>query len=140
SALWRQLLADVMSCPIVRTQADEGPAYGAALLAGVASGMYTDVAEATAQISLRPDICEPDASTARRYEDFSAAYKGLHPATPSRRARGLAEDQTQVPSRQHRERWSRVHVFVKAEVFAVEGDRGIDVIDDVADLDCRHSA
>ena len=83
SAFWRQLLADVMSCPIVRTEADEGPAYGAALLAGVASGVYTDVAEATAQISLRPDICEPDPSAARRYMDYYAAYRELYPATRS---------------------------------------------------------
>ena len=83
SAFWRQLLADVMSCPIVRTQADEGPAYGAALLAGVASGVYPDVAEATAQISLRPDICEPNPSAARRYMDYYAAYRELYPATRS---------------------------------------------------------
>ena len=83
SAFWRQVLADVMSCPIVRTQADEGPAYGAALLAGVASGVYTDVAEATAQISLRPDICEPNPSAARRYMDYYAAYRELYPATRS---------------------------------------------------------
>jgi len=83
SAFWRQLLADVMSCPIVRTEADEGPAYGAALLAGVASGVYTDVAEATAQISLRPDICEPNPSAARRYMDYYAAYRELYPATRS---------------------------------------------------------
>ena len=83
SAFWRQLLADVMSCPIVRTEADEGPAYGAALLAGVASGVYTDVAEATAQISLRPDICEPNPSAARRYMDYYAAYRDLYPATRS---------------------------------------------------------
>ena len=83
SAFWRQLLADVMSCPIVRTEADEGPAYGAALLAGVASGVYTDVAEATAQISLRPDICEPNPSAARRYQDYYAAYRDLYPATRS---------------------------------------------------------
>ena len=83
SAFWRQLLADVMSCPIVRTQADEGPAYGAALLAGVASGVYPDVAEATAQISLRPEVCEPNPSTARRYQDYYAAYRDLYPATRS---------------------------------------------------------
>ena len=83
SAFWRQLLADVMSCPIVRTQADEGPAYGAALLAGVAAGVYPDVAEATAQISLRPEVCEPNPSTARRYQDYYAAYRDLYPATRS---------------------------------------------------------
>jgi len=83
SAFWRQLLADVMTCPIVRTEADEGPAYGAALLAGVASGVYADVAEATAQISLRSDVCEPNPSTARRYADYYAVYREIYPATRS---------------------------------------------------------
>jgi xylulokinase len=83
SAFWRQLLADALNCPIVRTQADQGPAYGAALLAGVASGVYSGVAEATARIALRPDVCEPDPSTARRYDDYYAAYRSLYPATRS---------------------------------------------------------
>jgi xylulokinase len=83
SALWRQVLADTMNCAIVRTQADEGPAYGAALLAGVASGVYADVAEACAQISLRSDVCEPNPSTARRYEDYYEAYRAMYPATRS---------------------------------------------------------
>lgn len=78
---WRQLLADVLNYPIVRTNADQGPAYGAALLAGVASGVYGDVAEATSQISQRPDGCEPNSANARRYEDYYGAYRSLYPAT-----------------------------------------------------------
>src|SRR5256885_338306 len=59
SSFWRQLLADVLGRPIVRTIADEGPAYGAALLAGVASGVFGSIEEACAGISLQPDVCEP---------------------------------------------------------------------------------
>ena len=83
SAFWRQLLADILNCPIVRTQADEGPAYGAALLAGVASGVFADVSEACALITLRPDVNEPDASNVRRYADYYGVYRALYPATRS---------------------------------------------------------
>src|SRR5438128_2807690 len=37
SHLWRQLQADVFGLPVHRTRIDEGPAFGAALLAGVAA-------------------------------------------------------------------------------------------------------
>jgi xylulokinase len=81
SALWRQLLADVFGRPIVRTLAVEGPASGAALLAGVTAGVFENVEEACAGISLRPDICEPETSRTRLYDDYYAAYRGLYPAT-----------------------------------------------------------
>ncbi len=57
---WRQLLADVFARPIVRTVVDEGPAYGAALLAGVAAGAFASVEEACESIEISPDVCEPD--------------------------------------------------------------------------------
>ncbi|MDQ6662334.1 MAG: xylulokinase, partial [Chloroflexota bacterium] len=40
SPLWRSILADVLGVELVTTNAQEGPAFGAALLAGVASGLY----------------------------------------------------------------------------------------------------
>jgi len=83
SALWRQLLGDILGCPVVRTVADEGPAYGAALLAGVAAGVFGSVEEACAGISLRSDVCEPDAARTRRYNEYYAAYRSLYPATRS---------------------------------------------------------
>lgn len=83
SALWRQLLADILGCRIVRTTADQGPAYGAALLAGVAAGVYPDVQSACAGITVRPDADEPDPATVSIYEDYYAAYHALYPATAS---------------------------------------------------------
>jgi xylulokinase len=79
--LWRQLLADVFGRPIVRTMAEEGPASGAALLAGVTAGVFENVEEACAGVGLRPDVCEPEAGRARLYNDYYAAYRELYPAT-----------------------------------------------------------
>src|SRR5437660_3910149 len=78
----RPLLADVLGRPIVRTIADEGPAYGAALLAGVASGVFGSIEEACAGISLQPDVCEPTKDR-RTYDEYYAIYRDLYPATRS---------------------------------------------------------
>ena len=53
-------------------------------------------------------------------------------------AAGRGQDQPQVAVREHRERGRRMHDLVEAELAAVEVDRGVDVVDDVADADCGH--
>jgi xylulokinase len=81
SPLWRQLQADVYGEPIRRTTADEGPAYGAALLGGIAAGVYRDVGEATSLVKLREEVTEPDARRAKAYEGYYEVYRSLYPAT-----------------------------------------------------------
>jgi xylulokinase len=81
SALWRQIQADVFGVPVRRMAVDEGPAYGAALLAGVASGQFRDVHEACSVIRLRPEVAEPEPSRAQVYRQYRAAYRELYPAT-----------------------------------------------------------
>ena len=81
SPLWRQLQADIYNEPIHRTTADEGPAYGAALLAGVAAGHYRDVDEASHLVKLREEITGPDARRAQAYEGYYDVYRSLYPAT-----------------------------------------------------------
>jgi xylulokinase len=83
SALWRQLQADVYGVPIHRTTADEGPAHGAALLAGVAAGVYRDVEEACSTVRLREEVTEPDAGRTTIYEEYYEVYRSLYPATRS---------------------------------------------------------
>jgi xylulokinase len=92
SALWRFLQADVYGEPVRRTAADEGPAYGAALLAGVAAGAYADVGEASSVVRLREEVTEPDPGRARAYEEYYAVYRSLYPATRDAMSRltGLA--------------------------------------------------
>jgi xylulokinase len=96
SGLWRQLQADIYATPISRTVADEGPAYGAALLAGVASGTYADVDEASSVVELREEITEPDLERTKTYEDYYEVYRSLYPATSTAMSRltDLAADST----------------------------------------------
>ena len=81
SPFWRQLLADVLGRPVVRTAADEGPAYGAALLAGMTAGVFASIDEACAGISLRPEVSEPDPERQRTYSEYHAVYRDLFPTT-----------------------------------------------------------
>jgi len=80
-SLWRQLQADIYNTPIRRTVVDEGPAYGAALLAGVASGTYRDVEEACCHVKLRDEITNPDPDRTRLYDRYYAVHRTLYPAT-----------------------------------------------------------
>jgi xylulokinase len=81
SPLWRRLQADVYGVPIKRTVADEGPAYGAALLAGVGAGAYGSAEEATSVVRLREEVIEPNPQRVRAYEDVYEVYRSLYPAT-----------------------------------------------------------
>ena len=55
SPLWRQMLADVYNRPVQTVKSKEGPALGAAILAGVGAGLYPSVQEACDQlIQLNP--------------------------------------------------------------------------------------
>ena len=47
--LWLQIVASVLGLPIELTAVEEGSAYGAALLGGVAGGMFADVPDAVAR-------------------------------------------------------------------------------------------
>jgi xylulokinase len=78
SALWLALQADVYGRTVRRTEVDEGPAYGAALLAGVAAGVFADVGEASEQVRLRSEVTEPDATRSARYEEVYAVYRSLY--------------------------------------------------------------
>jgi xylulokinase len=80
SPLWLQLQADVYGRPVRRTVIDEGPAYGAALLAGVAAGAFADVEEASARVRLRDEVTDPDPERARRYDELYEIYTSLYPA------------------------------------------------------------
>lgn len=78
--LWRQIQADVYGMPVGLVEAEEGPAFGAALLAGVGVGNWTSVenaADATVRVSQQIEP-EPRSLTlmSRRY----SAYRKLYPA------------------------------------------------------------
>ena len=53
---------------------------GAAILAGVAAGVYTDVPSACEQVVRRNEPQLPDSEAAAAYEPFYQLYRGLYPA------------------------------------------------------------
>ena len=79
SPLWRQMLADVMNCPVATTVNTEGPALGVAILAGVGAGLYSSVQEACrAMIKVNPaqdPIAENVPKYAKVYKVFTELYK-----------------------------------------------------------------
>ena len=81
SALWRELQADIYGAPIRRTVSEEGPAYGASLLAGVAANIYGNVREASSLVTLREEVTEPNSERASAYEEYYGVYRSLYPAT-----------------------------------------------------------
>ncbi len=80
SQLWRQILADVFNSELVTINTTEGAAYGAALLAGVGAGFWTDVDQAC-QAGIRiTGSTQPLAETVAIYESAYDLYRQLYPA------------------------------------------------------------
>jgi xylulokinase len=80
SDLWLRICASVLGIPLERTVVEEGAAYGAALLGGVAGGVFADVHEAVAACVRVRDVVEPDPEWAGIYEDGYARFRALYPA------------------------------------------------------------
>ncbi len=83
SPLWRRLQADIYDVPIRRTTVDEGPAIGAALLAGVAAEIFSDVDQAASVVKLREDVTVPDPERSRIYREYYDVYRTLYGSTVS---------------------------------------------------------
>ena len=80
SPLWRQIIADVLDVELVTTNAQEGPAFGAALLAGVACGVYASVQQACEATVTVVERTTPTREAARIYERAYQRYRALYPA------------------------------------------------------------
>jgi xylulokinase len=80
SELWLRILSSVLGLPIQRTATDDGSAYGAALLGGVAAGVFRDVHEAVATCVRLLDPVEPDPQWSAAYERGYRRFRLLYPA------------------------------------------------------------
>lgn len=78
STLWRQIQADVTGRPHCVINVDEGPALGAALLAGVGTGVWATVPEACRASMEVVDQRDPCAENHRSYAGYHRLYKQLY--------------------------------------------------------------
>lgn len=81
SALWRQIQADVYGHEVEIVEAEEGAAYGAALLAGVGARMWASVDEACASVVRVAKKVRPDAEAVATLNKNYAAYRRVYGAT-----------------------------------------------------------
>ncbi|HET7046069.1 MAG TPA: xylulokinase [Gaiellaceae bacterium] len=80
SGLWLRILASVLGLPLERTAADEGAAYGAALLGGVAAGVFADAHEAVAACVRVTERIEPEPAWLDVYAEGHERFRALYPA------------------------------------------------------------
>ena len=82
STFWRQMQADVLNKTVVSMAADEGPAYGVALLAAVGAGEFNNIAEACDATVKTKAQTKPAAGARRYYEKafplYQKLYRSLH--------------------------------------------------------------
>jgi len=77
SLLWCQILADVLSVELVTVDTTEGGAYGAALLAGVGVGTWSDVASACKACVKIAGCTLPDLEQVDVYQKSYRLYPAL---------------------------------------------------------------
>lgn len=80
SALWRQIQADVYARTVDFPEAEEGPAFGAALLAGVGAGAWPGVQEACdLAVRVARQIAPEERHAARMFRQYGI-YRQMYPA------------------------------------------------------------
>ena len=80
SDLWSRILASVLGVPLEVLEVDEGTAFGAALLGGVAGGVFGDVGEAVGACVRVRDVVEPEPAWSESYRAGYARFRALYPA------------------------------------------------------------
>ena len=78
SAFWRQMQSDVFRAPLVAMAIDEGAAFGAALLGGVAGDVWPDVPAACAATIRTKEPTRPDRRASAIYRKYYPIYRGLY--------------------------------------------------------------
>ncbi len=79
SPLWRQIIAAVMNVKLEIIESEEGPGYGAAILAAVGCGTFESVESACEKLVKVIDTVEPDPVLVQKYEEKYQKFKQLYP-------------------------------------------------------------
>jgi xylulokinase len=80
SALWRQIQADVYAREVEIVEAEEGAAYGAAILAAVGARHFTSVDEACDAVIRVASIVAPNSCSSALLQKNYATFRRIYPA------------------------------------------------------------
>lgn len=80
SKLWCELMANIMNVTVDKVACEEGPGYGAAILAAVGCGEFATVEEAADKLVKVTESIEPTKEYAQKYEVLYQKFRTLYPA------------------------------------------------------------
>lgn len=80
SALWRKIIANVMNMKVDIIESEEGPGYGAAILAAVGCGVFPSVEAAAESLVKVTATEEPAEELVKKYEEKYQKFRKLYPA------------------------------------------------------------
>ncbi|MCI8880571.1 MAG: xylulokinase [Clostridiaceae bacterium] len=80
SALWKQILANVLNLRLEELESEQGPGMGGAMLAMVACGLYPSVKDACGQLVRTAGTVLPDPVLAALYEERYQRFREIYPA------------------------------------------------------------
>ena len=80
SSLWKKILANVLNMDLELVASEQGPGMGGAMLAMVACGEYTTVADACGALVRVVDTVHPDPALAAKYEKQYRKFRKIYPA------------------------------------------------------------
>jgi xylulokinase len=83
SRLWLQIIASVLELPVEVMGSEQGSAFGAALLGGVAAGVYVNIVEAVTACVHVADVIDPVADWIGPYREVRRRFRSLYPALRS---------------------------------------------------------
>ena len=76
--VWRQIMADLYKCDVVPLKQEEGPAYGEAILAGVGTGVFSDVRTAAKDLTGTGEATYPDVNEIQIYRKYHQIYDQIY--------------------------------------------------------------
>lgn len=79
SPLWKKLVANIMNVEVDVPVSEEGPGFGAAILAAVGCGEYESVEAATKSIIKIKEIIKPETDLVVKYEDRYRKFGKIYP-------------------------------------------------------------
>ena len=81
SALWQKILCNVLNVEIRLLQTEQGPGYGAAMLAMVGTGTFQSVSECSEAFVKVKDILVPEPKLVALYEKQYQKFRQIYPTT-----------------------------------------------------------
>lgn len=79
NSLWCQMIADILNVKVIKVNSDDGPAYGAAILASVGDGLFDNLDEACEKFIDVTESFQPNESIVEIYNRKYSIYRSLYP-------------------------------------------------------------